>query len=419
MRFDLTVNEFTRDLWAGKQARRLRRAVLAPLHPRARRRARRRAGAGQPGREGLRPGLQRRPLRRELPQARPGGDHHRAPRPRRRGVREARRGPARLQGLVREDPRAAGLPARRTGSPTASPRSPGRSRRSASATRTTAATPTSDMADGDRLIPLFDVRLADHEVEAVAETLRSGWLTMGPRIKELEEAVRRAAGRQARDRHVQLHLRAAPGLPGRRSGPRRRGHRPGHHLRGQRRGRPLLRRHARAGRHQGPARPGHRPRRRGVAHHRRAPRPSARSTTRATTPTWSALRALCDRRGIALIEDSAHHPIAPVRSLAACYSFFSNKVLSCGEGGLLATDDDALADAGPQPALARDDHRHLGSPPRPRRRIRRRGPRLQLPHGRAAGRLAHRPPRRASRTTSPGDAGSCAATASCWPARTA
>ena len=43
------------------------------------------------------------------------------------------------------------------------------------------------MADGDRLIPLFDVRLADHEVEAVAETLRSGWLTMGPRIKELEE----------------------------------------------------------------------------------------------------------------------------------------------------------------------------------------------------------------------------------------
>ena len=40
MRFDLTVNEFTRDLWADTQARGLRRALLAPLHPRARRRPR-------------------------------------------------------------------------------------------------------------------------------------------------------------------------------------------------------------------------------------------------------------------------------------------------------------------------------------------------------------------------------------------
>ena len=31
--------------------------------------------------------------------------------------------------------------------------------------------------------------------------------------------------------------------------------------------------------------------------------------------------------------------------LAGAFSFFSNKVLACGEGGLLATDDDDVADA--------------------------------------------------------------------------
>ena len=41
--FDLTVNEFTRDLWAEHQLRGLRRALLAAVRPRARRRARGRA----------------------------------------------------------------------------------------------------------------------------------------------------------------------------------------------------------------------------------------------------------------------------------------------------------------------------------------------------------------------------------------
>ena len=63
-----------------------------------------------------------------------------------------------------------------------------------------------------------------------------------------------------------------------------------------------------------------------------------------------ALRELCDAHGLALIEDSAHTPSATRpdgRSWAARargrFSFFSNKVLSCGEGGLLATDDDDVA----------------------------------------------------------------------------
>jgi dTDP-4-amino-4,6-dideoxygalactose transaminase len=71
------------------------------------------------------------------------------------------------------------------------------------------------------------------------------------------------------------------------------------------------------------------------------------------------LRALCDAHGLALIEDAAHSPSAELdgRKLgtwgrAGTFSFFSNKILSCGEGGLLATDDDEVA------ALARSLRSH-------------------------------------------------------------
>src|SRR4051812_45973344 len=50
------------------------------------------------------------------------------------------------------------------------------------------------------------------------------------------------------------------------------------------------------------------------------------------------LRSLCDGHGVTLVEDSAHHPSGTPTGLAACHSFFSNKVLSCGEGGVVATD---------------------------------------------------------------------------------
>lgn len=64
------------------------------------------------------------------------------------------------------------------------------------------------------------------------------------------------------------------------------------------------------------------------------------------------LAALCRERGVALVEDAAHSPSATAAGstrklgrwgVAGAFSFFSNKVLSCGEGGLLATDDDAVA----------------------------------------------------------------------------
>lgn len=65
-----------------------------------------------------------------------------------------------------------------------------------------------------------------------------------------------------------------------------------------------------------------------------------------------ALRELCDARGIALIEDAAHAPDtdlpggrkAGTAGAAGCFSFFSNKVLAVGEGGLLCTDDDGVAE---------------------------------------------------------------------------
>src|SRR3954469_12685955 len=44
------------------------------------------------------------------------------------------------------------------------------------------------------MIPLTDVRLEPADLEAVAETLRSGWLTMGPRTAAFEEAFARQLG---------------------------------------------------------------------------------------------------------------------------------------------------------------------------------------------------------------------------------
>jgi dTDP-4-amino-4,6-dideoxygalactose transaminase len=62
------------------------------------------------------------------------------------------------------------------------------------------------------------------------------------------------------------------------------------------------------------------------------------------------LLSICDRHGLALVEDTAHAPLAKLgdRSLgtwglAGAFSFFSNKILSSGEGGLLATDDADVA----------------------------------------------------------------------------
>jgi dTDP-4-amino-4,6-dideoxygalactose transaminase len=68
------------------------------------------------------------------------------------------------------------------------------------------------------------------------------------------------------------------------------------------------------------------------------------------TPDVELFRKFCDNRGLFLIEDAAHSPGARIGARqagsfghAGCFSFFSTKVLAAGEGGMLTTDDDAIA----------------------------------------------------------------------------
>jgi dTDP-4-amino-4,6-dideoxygalactose transaminase len=63
-----------------------------------------------------------------------------------------------------------------------------------------------------------------------------------------------------------------------------------------------------------------------------------------------ALGSIAERHGAAVVEDAAHAPGASFRGRACgtlgavgCFSFFSNKNLPVGEGGMLVTDDDELA----------------------------------------------------------------------------
>jgi dTDP-4-amino-4,6-dideoxygalactose transaminase len=64
-----------------------------------------------------------------------------------------------------------------------------------------------------------------------------------------------------------------------------------------------------------------------------------------------AFRDLCDRHGLALVEDAAcaigaTYKGRPVGGLGspACFSLHPRKVITTGEGGMITTDDDALAD---------------------------------------------------------------------------
>jgi dTDP-4-amino-4,6-dideoxygalactose transaminase len=198
-------------------------------------------------------------------------------------------------------------------------------------------------------IPLFDLRLEPEDLDAVAQTLRSGWLTMGPRTAALEAAF--AAHLGARHAVAVSSCTAALHLAylGAGVGP------------GDEVIVPSMTFAATAnaviycgatpvfadilGQHDLSIDPDdveacitERTRAVAVVHFAGYPAPVER------------LAALCEAHGLALIEDVAHAPSATVGArklgtfgLAGCFSFFSNKVLSVGEGGLLATDDDGMA----------------------------------------------------------------------------
>jgi dTDP-4-amino-4,6-dideoxygalactose transaminase len=201
----------------------------------------------------------------------------------------------------------------------------------------------------DHLIPVFDVRLTREDLDAVADTLRSGWLTMGPRTQQFELAFAEAIGARhgvaVANCTAALHLaNLAVGL-----GPGDEVIVPSFTMVAT--AAAVLYAGARpvfadiVGIHEPLIDPDH-------------VQALLSDRTKAVVAMHfggygaavDRLAGLCRERGIALIEDAAHSPLASLGGrtlgtwgLAGAFSFFSNKVMFAGEGGLLATDDDEIA----------------------------------------------------------------------------
>jgi dTDP-4-amino-4,6-dideoxygalactose transaminase len=198
-------------------------------------------------------------------------------------------------------------------------------------------------------LPLFDLRLQPQDLEAVAETLRSGWLTLGPRTAQFEEAfaellgVRHAIAVSSCTAALHLSYLAA-------------GVGPGDEV--------IVPSFTFAATAAAAVYCGASPVFAEITSRAR-PTLDPEDVERRITPRTRAVCAvhyagyaapvdtlakLCEERGIALIEDVAHAPSATLHGrklgawgLAGAFSFFSNKVFSCGEGGLVSTDDDDVA----------------------------------------------------------------------------
>jgi dTDP-4-amino-4,6-dideoxygalactose transaminase len=198
-------------------------------------------------------------------------------------------------------------------------------------------------------LPLFDLRLEEQDLQAVAETLRSGWLTLGPRTAAFEQAFADQLGA----RHAiavssctaALHLAYLAAGVG-----------PGDEV--------IVPSFTFAATANAVLYCGATPVFAEIEA-RENPSLDPEDVARRITPHTKAvcvvhfagyaaaadrLRELCDEHGIALIEDVAHAPSATLGGrklgtwgLAGAFSFFSNKVLSVGEGGLLCTDSDEVA----------------------------------------------------------------------------
>lgn len=208
------------------------------------------------------------------------------------------------------------------------------------------------MESGVPQIPVFDVRVGDEELEGVAATLRSGWLSAGPQTEAFEAEFAEHLG----SKHVlalssctaALHLACiAAGIE------------PGDEVIV-----PSLTfvATANAVRYCG-ARPVFCDIVGGDGNDLNmdvgAVEALITDRTKAVIPVhWAGypveitqLVELCERRGLTLIEDAAHAPWAHFGSkqlgtygMAGCFSFFPNKVLGVGEGGALCTDSDEVAE---------------------------------------------------------------------------
>jgi dTDP-4-amino-4,6-dideoxygalactose transaminase len=198
-------------------------------------------------------------------------------------------------------------------------------------------------------LPLFDLQLQPQDLEAVAETLRSGWLTLGPRTAELESAFAAHLGAKhavaLSSCTAALHLAYLAAGVG-----------PGDEV--------IVPSFTFTATAAAALYCGATPVFAEIIS-RKTPSLDPEDVERRITPRTKAvcvvhyagyaaaadrLKELCDAHGIALIEDVAHAPSATLDGrklgtwgLAGAFSFFSNKVLSVGEGGLLCTDDDEVA----------------------------------------------------------------------------
>jgi dTDP-4-amino-4,6-dideoxygalactose transaminase len=202
----------------------------------------------------------------------------------------------------------------------------------------------------DWRVALTEISLPDSDVEAVLETLRSGWLTMGPRTQELEEEFRATTGSEhavaVSSGTAALHLACLAAGVGA----------------GDEVIAPALSfvADAHAGRCAGgdavlvdctsleePLLDPDQVERR-MTHRTKAVIAVHMFGYPADT---EALRSLCDARGVPLIEDCAEADggrlrdgsMAGTAGICGCFSFFSKTQLGVGEGGIVVTDDEDFA----------------------------------------------------------------------------
>ena len=202
-------------------------------------------------------------------------------------------------------------------------------------------------------VPLADITLGSEEIEAVTAVLHSGWLSMGPRTQEFEEHFARFLG--VKHAFAVANCTAALHLAGEVLGLQ-----PGDEVLC-----PALTFVATAN---AILYTGARP----VFVDINGPRDlniSVADAAAKLTPRTKALMvvhyagypcdmdglmALANRHGLKIIEDCAHAPGTVYHSQAGphqagtlgdigCFSFFSNKNMTTGEGGMIVTDDDELA----------------------------------------------------------------------------
>lgn len=202
------------------------------------------------------------------------------------------------------------------------------------------------------VVSLTDVRITEEDVDAVLDCLRSGWLTMGPRTAAFEEAFADYVG----SRHA---IAVSSGTAALHLAARATNIEPGDEVVV-----PGLTFVASVGAFrfvgakpvfcdvESPARPNLDP---ADVERRLTPRTKAIVAVHfcGYPADVLALRELCDDRGLTLIEDAAQAVGATVDDAGrrvgtvgdiGCFSFFSKKQLAVGEGGMVVTDDDELAE---------------------------------------------------------------------------